>query len=127
MAGPETVNVQVSSTLEGLPLANSASAPLFVNNPPTTSILAPSNGAKLSKTTTLDASATNAERVQFVLFGGPYFGQLIGAATPTLFGWVFSWNTKTVPNGSYLLFSQAFNASGSGVSAPTKITVKNRR
>jgi hypothetical protein len=127
VAGPETVNVQVSSTLEGLPLANSASAPLFVNNPPTTSIITPSNGAKLSKTILVDASATNADSVRFVLFGGPYFGLTIGAATQTPFGWMFTWNTKTVPNGSYLLFSQAFNPSGSGVSAPTTVTVKNRR
>ncbi len=127
LAGPETVTVQVSSTLEGLPLANTASAPLFVDNPPTTSILIPSNGAKLSKTATLDASATNATSVRFVLFGGSYFGQVIGTGTLTSFGWISTWNTKTVPNGSYLLFSQAFNASGNGVSPPTSITVRNRR
>ena len=127
VAGPETVNVQVSSNLEGLPVANSASAPLFVNNPPTTTIVVPSKGARLSNTSSLDASATNATSVQFVLFGGPYFGQVIGAATSTPFGWVFNWNTKTVPNGRYLLFSQAFNASGNGVSSPTKISVHNRR
>ncbi len=126
VAGPETVSVQVSSNLEGLPVANSASAPLFVNNPPTTTIVVPSKGARLSNTSSLDASATNATSVQFVLFGGPYFGQVIGAATSTPFGWVFNWNTKTVPNGRYLLFSQAFNASGNGVSSPTKISVHNR-
>jgi Bacterial Ig domain len=127
VAGPETVNIQVGSVLDGLPLANSASAPLFVNNPPTTSIIVPSNRSRLSNVTTLDASATNADSVQFVLFGGPYFGQVIGSATETSFGWIFIWNTKTVPNGSYLLFSEAFNASGSGISAPTKIAVRNRR
>ena len=31
--------------LDGFPLPNSASAPLFVNNPPTTSIVAPTKGA----------------------------------------------------------------------------------
>ncbi len=127
VAGPETADIQVSSVLDGLPLAISASAPLFVNNPPTTSIIIPSNGSRLSNTATLDASATNADSVQFVLFGGPYYGQVIGSATQTYFGWIFSWNTKTVPNGSYLLFSQAFNASGNGVSSPTKIVVRNRR
>ncbi len=127
VAGPENVSVQVSSDLEGLPVTNSASAPLFVNNPPTTSIVVPSQGARLSKTTSLDASATNATSVQFLLFGGQYFGQVIGAATSTSSGWILSWNTTTVPNGHYLLFSQAFNASGNGVSSPTKITVRNRK
>jgi hypothetical protein len=127
VAGPETLNVQVSSSLEGLPVSNSASAPLFVNNPPTTSVIIPSDGAKLSKSTILDATATNADSVQFLLFGGPYFGQVIGAGTQTPFGWILTWNTKTVPNGSYILFSQAFNPSGSGVSGPVTITVKNRR
>jgi hypothetical protein len=127
VTGPETVNVQVGGTLEGIPLTNSASAPLFVNNPPTTSIIIPSNGAKLSKTTTLDAAASNATSVQFLLFGGSYWGLVIGPATPTIFGWIYSWNTKTVPSGSYVLVSQAFNAGGSAVSTPINITVKNRR
>ena len=41
VTGPETVDVQVGGELEGLPLSISASAPLFVNNPPTTSIIVP--------------------------------------------------------------------------------------
>ncbi len=40
------------------------------NPPPTTSILIPSNGAKLSGSTILDASASNATSVEFRLFGG---------------------------------------------------------
>ena len=127
VAGPETVDVAVTGLLDGFPLPNSASAPLFVNNPPTTTIVAPTKGARLSGTFPLDASATNAASVQFVLFGGPYFGHVIGPATLTPYGWILVWNTKTVPNGPYLLFSQAFNPSGNGVSAPVKISVHNRR
>ena len=40
--------------------------------PPTTSVLIPSNGATLSGSTTLDASASNATSVEFRLFGGVY-------------------------------------------------------
>ena len=41
------------------------------NPPPTTSVLIPSNGATLSGTAaTLDASASNATSVKFLLFGG---------------------------------------------------------
>jgi hypothetical protein len=127
VAGPETVTAQLGSSLDGVPLSTSASAPLFVNNPPTTSVLVPANGAKVSGTTTLDAAASNATSVEFALFGGSYFGLVVGVATPTIYGWIATWNTKTVPNGSYLLFSAASNASGQGVSPPVSIVVKNRR
>ena len=71
---------------------------------PTTSVLIPSNGATLSGTAAiLDASASNATSVQFWLFGGSYgySGHLVGTATPTYYGWLYSWNTTTVPSGSY--------------------------
>ena len=46
---------------------------ITVNNPlPTTSILIPSTGATLSGSTYLDASASNATAVNFLLFGGSY-------------------------------------------------------
>ncbi len=127
VSGPQSVNLQVGTLLEGLPLSNNASASLFVNNPPTTSIVVPTNKERLSASTYLDASATNATSVQFVLFGGPYFAQVIGTAVPTPWGWLYDWDTTSVPNGSYLLFSQASNASGSGISPPVKISVHNRQ
>jgi hypothetical protein len=92
---------------------------------PTTSILIPSSGATLSKAATLDATATNATGVQFFLFGGSYFGKLVGTATLTRYGWIANWDTTTVPNGSYQLFSEASNSSGSGVSTGVNITVSN--
>ena len=93
---------------------------------PTTSVLVPANGATLSGTTTLDASASNATSVEFWIAGGSYgYGKMIGTATPTYYGWVYSWNTTTVPNGSYALLSEAFNASASAFSAGTTISVSN--
>ena len=73
------------------------------NPPPTTSVLIPSNGATLSGSTFLDASASNATSVEFRLFGGVYGfnAPVICTATPTYYGWLCSWNTTTVPNGSY--------------------------
>ena len=72
--------------------------------PPTTSVLIPSNGATLSGSTLLDASASNATSVEFQLFGGVYgfYGPVLCTATPTYYGWLCSWNTTTVPNGSYV-------------------------
>ncbi len=126
-AGPETVNVRLGGTLAGLPLSNSASAPLFINTPPTTNVIIPSNGATLSGSTLLDASASNATSVEFRLFGGiyGYAAPVVCTATPTLYGWLCVWNTVTVPNGSYVLLSEAFNSAGHGFSSGVFITVKN--
>jgi hypothetical protein len=99
-----------------------------VNNPaPTTSVLIPSKGATLSGSTVLDASVSNATSVGFVLFGGTYGynGHEIGTATLTPYGWIYVWNTTTVPDGNYTLVSAASNATGSAFSAGVGMTVKN--
>jgi hypothetical protein len=96
------------------------------NQPPATAVLVPSNGATLSGSTNLDASASNATSVEFLLFGGPYgySAPVVCKATPTYYGWLCSWNTTTVPNGSYALGSEASGPSGSAFSK-ISITVKN--
>ena len=97
------------------------------NSPPTTSVLSPSKGATLSGSTLLGASASNATSVEFWLVGGSYglSGHLIGTATPTYYGWLYTWNTTTVPNGSYHLLSEAFGTGGSAFSPGVSITVHN--
>jgi hypothetical protein len=102
---------------------------ITVNNPlPATSVLIPSSGATLSGTAaTLDASASNAASVEFLLFRGSHShsGHLIGTATSTIYGWLDSWNTTTVPNGTYTLVSEAFGSGGSAFSSGVSITVHN--
>jgi ribosome biogenesis protein Tsr3 len=108
--------------------AFSSGVSITVNNsPPTTSVLVPSNGATVSGTTTLDASASNATSVEFRLFGGSYGynAPVLCTATPTEYGWLCSWNSTTVPNGSYSLVSEAFGGGGSAFSSGVSITVKN--
>jgi chitodextrinase len=107
--------------------AFSSGVSITVNNPPTTNVLIPSNGATLSGSTTLDASASNATSVEFRLFGGVYGynAPVICTATLTLYGWLCSWNTTTVANGSYVLLSEAFNSGGSAFSSGVSITVHN--
>ena len=108
--------------------AFSSGVSITVNNsPPTTSVLIPSNGATLSGSTTLDASASNATSVEFRLFGGSYGynAPVLCTATLTYYGWLCSWNTATVPNGSYALLSEAFGGGGSAFSSGVSITVKN--
>jgi Bacterial Ig domain/PQQ-like domain len=96
---------------------------------PTTSILVPSNGATLSGTTTLGASASDnvqVSTVQFRLTGGDYNNVLIGVATRSADSWVFDWDTTTVPNGAYTLNSVAVDpANNFGRSADVSITVQN--
>ena len=93
----------------------------------TTSVLVPANGATVSGSTYLDASASNATSVEFLLFGGTYGfdAPVICTATLTYYGWLCDWNTTTVPNGSYTLVTEAFNSGGSTYSSGVTMTVKN--
>jgi hypothetical protein len=97
------------------------------NELPTTSVLIPWNGAKLSGFTLLDATARIASSVEFRLFGGiyGYDGPVVCKAVPSIFGWVCVWNTRTVPDGSYVMLSEASNTAGSAFSSGVSITVKN--
>ena len=94
---------------------------------PSTSVLVPSSGATLSGSTYLDASASNATNVEFMLFGGTYGyrAQVVCTATLTYYGWLCSWNTSFVPNGSYALLSYAFEAGGSAFSSGVSVTVND--
>ena len=122
------LRVSVAVLLAGLVVGQVTGSPATATTTPTTSVLKPASGATLSGTTaTLVASASNATSVEFVILGGTYgySGHLIGTATSTVYGWVTSWNTTTVPNGSYVLFSEAINAGSNVFSAGVTITVSN--
>ena len=93
--------------------------------PPTTTVLIPSAGATLSGTTYLDAAAPNATTVEYLLTGGSYSDQVIGTATPTYYGWLFDWDSTTVPNGTYTLRTEAFNSTGHAFSPSVSFTVTN--
>jgi hypothetical protein len=97
------------------------------NTPPATAVIIPSKGATLSGSTYLDASASNATTVEFLLFGGTYgfAAPVVCTTTSTLYGWLCDWNSTTVPSGSYVLVSEAFNSDGSTFSSGVSITVNN--
>ena len=124
---PNGSYVLVSEAFNSAGSSFSSGVSITVSNPPTTSVLIPSKGATLSGVTYLDASASNATSVEFRLFGGiyGYNAPMICTATPTIYGWLCSWNTTTVPDGSYVLVSEAFNSVGSTFSSGVSITVKN--
>jgi Bacterial Ig-like domain (group 3) len=109
---------------------------ITVANPaPTTAVLIPSNGATVSGSQLLDASAScNNAQVAFEVTGPappPYrlTDQSVApvATTPSLYGYLTEWNTANVPNGTYTLRSSAdcFTGAGLGTSPPITITVDN--
>ena len=94
--------------------------------PPTTNVVLPSNDATLSTSQYLDAATSpGVTRVQYELTGGNLSDAVIATGTPTLYGWLASWNTTTVPNGSYTLQSVASSDGLSGTSPGITITVNN--
>jgi hypothetical protein len=98
--------------------------------PPKTWVINPLSGSTLHRGVVLSAGATTDEysvsKVDLVLSGGGFDHVTIAKAGPTDFGWLAAWNTATVPNGSYLLQSVAYDAMGkSGRSQSVRIQVAN--
>jgi hypothetical protein len=61
-----------------------------------------------------------------VLTGGTYNKTMIGTATATIYGYVYSWSTTGVPNGTYTVQSLATDsASNTAYSAGITVTVSN--
>jgi phosphatidylinositol-3-phosphatase len=122
-----TYTLQSVATSGGL-TGTSPGITITVNNPPpTTAVVLPSNNASLAANAFLDAVASSGvTKVQYQLTGGTLTNALIATATPTIYGWLASWNSTTVANGQYTLQSVASYAGGvSGTSAPITITVGN--
>ena len=90
--------------------------------PPTTSITSPANGATVSGTVTVAASAgdnVGVTRVELYVDGA-----LIG--TDTSSPYQIAWNTTTATNGSHGLQTRAYDAAGNvGSSAVVSVTVSN--
>jgi len=77
----------------------------------------------------LDAAATlnvGVNQVQFSLTGGSLNNALIATATLTYYGLLASWNSTTVPDGTYSLQSEAYDGGGNqGFSPAISVTVSN--
>jgi Bacterial Ig domain len=90
--------------------------------PPTTSITSPANGATVSGTINVTASASDNVGVVKVEF---YIDSVL-KSTSTTSPYTFSWNTTTVANGSHTIFSKAYDAANNvGTSATVTVTVSN--
>ncbi|HVR38217.1 MAG TPA: Ig-like domain-containing protein, partial [Thermoanaerobaculia bacterium] len=90
--------------------------------PPTTSITSPANGATVSGTTTVNASASDnvgVTKVEFWLDGA-----LKSTDTTSPYSW--SWDTTTASNGTHSLQSKAYDAAlNVGSSTSISVTVSN--
>ena len=89
---------------------------------PTTSITAPANGATVSGTVSVSASASDnvgVTRVEFYLDG-------VLKSTDTTSPYSWSWDTTTATNAAHSLVSKAYDAAGNfGTSATVSVTVNN--
>jgi Bacterial Ig domain len=90
--------------------------------PPTTAITAPANGATVSGTVSVTASASDNVGVTRVEI---YVDSAL-AATLTSSPYAWSWNTTTAANGAHAIVSKAYDAAGNvGTSATVTVTVAN--
>lgn len=90
---------------------------------PTVSMTGPVNGATVSNTVALNATATDAQGIASVQF--KVDGNNVGAADTTS-PYSVSWDSKTVTNGSHTITAAATNTAGlSTTSGPVTITVNN--
>ncbi|MFL5348626.1 MAG: PHB depolymerase family esterase [Hyalangium sp.] len=89
---------------------------------PTVSLTAPTNGATVSGTVDVAASASDSAGVSKVEF---YVDGAL-ASTDTASPFVFTWNTAGVANGSHALMAKAYDtADNIGVDNATTVTVSN--
>jgi hypothetical protein len=97
--------------------------------PPSTRILRPISGAVLKGHEWLAASASDefgVAKVEFEFAGVGRPETIIDTAVPFSLGWLGSWNTSTVPNGTYTLRSVAIDPTGlTSASAGVVVTVGN--
>lgn len=97
--------------------------------PPTASMVVPRDGDTLSGTHTLTAltkSIVQVTTVEFHLTGADAADAVIGVGERTWGGWVCSWDTTTLRNGSYVVTSVASDLAGKTArSAGVAVTVQN--
>ncbi len=121
-----TIKNSLGSTTVESPLSQPVGGSASDTVLPTISLTYPGNGAILSGTTTLSATATDnlgVTKVEFYVDGG------LVATTTTMSGstsYSASWNTATIINGTHTISAKAYDAAGNvGVSTNTSIAISN--
>jgi len=118
------VSASIASLRQGM---DAMVAPLV--NPPVTSVVLPNEGQVLSGVEPLVALAWNMPdltNVEFRVTGNGWNDAVVATAQKTIFGWIGTWDTTLVTNGSYSLQSVAYNSDGTNIRSPAlTITVDN--
>ena len=107
---------------------NGSALLLYDSSLPVGTVLVPSDGAVLKGTSaSLDATwrsnGSAITKVQFVLSGGSSSKVVIGTAAQTRVGFFLSWDTTTVPDGTYSLQSRATDVAGRTSDTPA-VTIR---
>jgi phospholipase C len=109
------------------PIGSATTSAATLQVAPSTAVVLPSADSVVSGSQALDATATTGTtQVQFLLTGRRLNTTVIASATPTIIGWLASWNSTSVPNGTYTLQSIAsFPVGGNATSPGVTIHVRN--
>lgn len=129
LAPGQEVRVAVPDLSVATPWLLEAPGACRVEQAPTTSMTSPSNGAVLSGDVLVGATTAGpveATAVEFRVSNDTHPSEPIGEASLTIYGWLFDWDTRSVPNGTYELTSVASDELGvDGRSRPVRVTVRN--
>ena len=121
LQGKEDFELQTSFVVDDFAL--NVTTPGADTTPPTTSITAPANGATVSGTVAVTATASDnvgVTQMQILIDGS------VVASNTNATSLSFNFNTTTATNGSHTIVSKAFDAAGNvGTSATVTVTVSN--
>ncbi len=121
LQGKEDSILQTSFVVDDFAL--NVTTPGTDTTPPTTSITSPTNGATVSGTVAINATASDnvgVTQMQILIDGA------VAASNTNATSLSFNWNTTTVANGSHTIVSKAFDAAGNvGTSSTITVTVSN--
>ena len=91
--------------------------------PPSTSVTAPANGATVSSTVSVTATASDNIAVTKMEI---YIDGTLRTSNTSATSLTYSWNTTTFANGSHTIVSKAYDAAGNvGTSSTITVTVSN--
>ncbi|HYX52900.1 MAG TPA: Ig-like domain-containing protein [Candidatus Limnocylindrales bacterium] len=120
--GTEDASAQTSFVLDDFSL-NVTTPSTTDTTPPTVSVTSPTNGATVSGTVTVNASASDnvgVTQMQLLIDG------TLVASNTNATALSFSWSTPSVTNGSHSIVAKAFDAAGNvGTSSTITVTVSN--
>jgi Bacterial Ig domain len=114
--------------LQKSPSGTAAGGALAASGAVSANVAFPSDGSSVKGVQALDAVVTGSgvARVEFRLDGGSVKNSLIATGKQTKVGWTASWDSRSVPNGTYTLEGVAYHLTGSPVhSHPVTVNVAN--